>query len=244
MVAEAAVTAERPTRADFYGRNRGGGLVTVQVSNRIGAVIALVAHRLGLTPTMLTLANLTLGLAVTVVVVALAPAMAAGDVPAWPVGLALLVVLHLGYAIDCADGQLARVTGQGTPAGARVDILSDIAVQIALVAAVGATAVAYTPQTPAWLVAAFAGTWMVNLVTAVMAKEGTNTSLVTSRSLAVQLVKLVRDYGAVLTVFGLVIAFLPAYTVWLLAAFAAVNGLFLLASIAQAARASLRPGTN
>lgn len=241
MVAEAAGVDARPTAADFYARNRGGGLVTVQVSNRIGAYLALAADRLGLTPTMLTLANLTLGLATTVAVVALAPAMAAGTVPAFPVGLGLLLVLHLGYAIDCADGQLARVTGQGTPAGARVDILSDIAVQIALVAAVAATAVAYTPQTPVWLVAAFAGTWMVNLVTAVMAKEGTNTSLVTSQSLPVKLVKLVRDYGAVLTVFGLVIAFLPAWTVWLVVAFAVVNGLFLVASIAQAARASFRP---
>lgn len=241
MAAEAATTPARPTAADFYGRNRGGGLVTVQVSNRVGAYIALLADRLGLTPTMLTLANLTMGLAATVAVVALAPAMAAGSVPAWPVGLALLLVLHLGYAIDCADGQLARVTGQGTPAGARVDILSDIAVQIALIAAVAATAVAYTPKTPAWLVAAFAGTWMVNLVTAVMAKEGTNTSLVTSQSVAVKLVKLVRDYGAVLTVLGLVIAFLPGLTVWAVAAFTAVNGLFLLASIAQAARTSLRP---
>jgi hypothetical protein len=38
----------------------------------------------------------------------------------------------------------------------------------------------------------------------------------------------------------LVLAFVPQWTVWVMVAFTAVNGLFLLASIAASARASLR----
>ena len=65
-------------------------------------------------------------------------------------------------------------------------------------------------------------------------------SLVASRAPIVRVVKLVRDYGAVVTVLALGIAFVPRWTVWLLVAFTVVNGLMLLASIAASARASLR----
>ncbi len=82
---------------------------------------------------------------------------------------------------------------------------------------------------------------MVNLVTSVMQQGAAAQSLVTSRSPLVRVVKLVRDYGAVVTVLALAIAVVPAWTVWLMAAFTAVNGLFLLASVAAAARASLAP---
>ncbi|MFI1196981.1 CDP-alcohol phosphatidyltransferase family protein [Micromonospora sp. NPDC020750] len=230
----------RPSVADFHRVNRGGGLFSESVSQWLGAVFALVAQRLGLRPTALTIANLVLGLATSVTVVALAGRVAAGDVPAWMVGLAALVGWQVAYSLDCADGQLARVTGQGSAAGARVDVLCDVAAQIALVAALSATAVAQRPETPSWLVAVFAGTWMVNLVTSVMQSGPNAASMVTSTSLPVRLAKLVRDYGAVIFVAGLVLAFAPALVFWVIVAFTIVNGGFLLASIAFSARASLR----
>ncbi|MFY1674485.1 CDP-alcohol phosphatidyltransferase family protein [Plantactinospora sp. WMMB334] len=229
-----------PSTADFYRVNRGGGLFSEAVSQRIGAALAMAAHRTGLPPTALTMANLVLGLAVSVTVVTLAGPVAAGDVPAWVVGLTALLGWQLAYALDCADGQLARVTGQGSPAGARVDVLCDVAAQIALVTALSATAVAQRPSAPIWLVAAFAGTWMVNLVTSVMAAGPNAASMVTSTSLPVRLVKLIRDYGAVIFLAGLVLTVVPEWTTWLIAAFTLVNGGFLLASIAFSARASLR----
>lgn len=236
-----AVTADRALAApDFYAQSRPAGLFTTLVSQRLGAYLAAGAHRARLSPTVLTLANLLLGLAAAVYVTATAGAVADGRMAAWPAGVVAFVAWHVGYALDCADGQLARATGTGSPAGARVDILSDVAIQIALVAAVGEVAVAQRPATPAWLVGAFAAAWMINLVTSVMAKEGTNDSLVASDSLPVRLVKLVRDYGAMITLICLVLAVVPAWTVWLLVLFTAVNGLFLLASIAAAARASIR----
>jgi phosphatidylglycerophosphate synthase len=235
----ASTESARPRVADFYRVNRGGGLFSELLSQRLGAVFALAAQRLGLPPTALTMANLVLGLAASVTVVALAPAVAAGSVPAWPVGLVALVGWQVAYALDCADGQLARVTGTGSAAGARVDVLCDVAAQIALVTALSATAVAQRPGTPTWLVAAFAGTWMVNLVTSVMQSGPNAASMVTSTSLPVRLVKLVRDYGAVIFVAGVVLTLVPACAAWVVAAFTMVNGGFLLASILFSARASL-----
>jgi phosphatidylglycerophosphate synthase len=231
----------RHRAADFLATNRGGGLYSEAVSQRIGSVIALGASRLGIVPTVLTLMNLVLGLAASVVVIALAPRAAAGSVPEWLVGLVALVAWQIAYALDCADGQLARVTGQASSAGARLDVLCDVAVQIALLCALAAMAVAYRPGTPAWLVAAFAGTWMVNLVTSVMQSGPQSASMFPSRSMPVRVVKLVRDYGAVVLLAGLVLTFAPQWTVAVVWAFTVVNGLFLLASIAFSARASLSP---
>ena len=72
--------------------------------------------------------------------------------------------------------------------------------------ALTAVAAARTPSTPAWLYAVFAGTWMVNLVTSVLAHGSVAASLVRSRSALVRVVKLARDYGAVIAVCGLVVA--------------------------------------
>jgi len=169
--------------------------------------------------------------------------MAAGSVSATALGLLALLAWQVGYAFDCADGQLARVTGQSSPAGARLDILADVAAQTGLVTAIGAVTMAYRPGTPAWLIAAFAGTWMVNLVTSVLQSGDKAASMVASRALPVRVVKLVRDYGAVILLAGLIVAFAPKWTVAFVAAFTAVNGLFLLASIAFSARAALRAGS-
>jgi phosphatidylglycerophosphate synthase len=221
-----------PRPADFYATNRGGGLFSEAVSQRIGAGLALAAYRAGLSPTALTLANLVVGLGVSVVVVTNAGA-------GWWVGLLALVGWQIAYALDCADGQLARVAKKTSPAGARVDVLCDVAAQIGLVTALSAVAVAQRPGTPIWLVAVFAGTWMVNLVTSVLQTGPQAASMVPSRSLPVRLVKLVRDYGAVIAVAGLVLTVAPQWTVGLLIAFSVVNGGFLLASIAFSGRASL-----
>jgi len=236
-----AAPVAAPRAADFLARNRGGGLFTETVNQRIAAYLCVVAHRLGLAPTILTLGNLVLGVGASVLVILSAEGMADGRVSAPAVGLGALVLWHIAYSLDCADGQLARVTGRAGPAGQRVDILSDVALQIGLVAAVTSVAHAFSPRLPAWLMALFAGTWMVNLITSVLAQGSASGSLITSRSMAVRLVKLIRDYGAMVTVVGLVLAFVPGWSLGLMIAFTVVNGAFLLASVGAAARASLRP---
>jgi phosphatidylglycerophosphate synthase len=229
-----------PTAADFYATNRGGGLFSELVGQRIGARVAVFAHRHRLAPTVLTVANLGIGCLVSVAVVALAQPVADGRVWAWPVGLLALVGWHIAYGLDCADGQLARVTGQTSAAGARIDVLCDVAAQIALVAALSATAAAQVPDTPAWLLAAFAGTWMVNLVTSVMQSGPAAASMVTSTSTPVRVAKLVRDYGAVIFLAGAVLTVAPHWMIWVVGLFTLINGAFLAASIAFSGREALR----
>lgn len=227
------LTTPRPGVADFYAVNRGGGLFSEAFSQRLGAVFALVAARTGLKPTHLTLINLVLGIAVSTVLVLRAQDGTAAITPLY--GLLALVGWQVAYSLDCADGQLARVTSQRSPAGARIDILCDVASQILLVTALVAVA-----RPPLWLGALFAGSWMVNLVTSVLASAGDANSMMTSTSLPVRIVKLIRDYGAVIFAAGLVLTFAPALTIWFIAAFTVVNFGFLLASITFTARTALR----
>jgi phosphatidylglycerophosphate synthase len=233
-------TGATPTAADYYAVNRGGGLFSEAVAQHAGARIAVFAHKHRLAPTVLTVANLGLGCLVSFVVVATAGPVAEGRFWAWPIGLLALLGWQIAYALDCSDGQLARVTAQTSPAGARIDVLCDVAAQIALVSALAAVAEAQVPETPAWLLAAFAGTWMVNLVTSVMQSGPSGASMVTSRSLPVRIVKLVRDYGAVIFLAGVVLTLAPQLTIWVVGLFTLVNGAFLAASIAFAGRESLR----
>jgi phosphatidylglycerophosphate synthase len=229
-----------PTAADFYAVNRDGGLFSEAISQHIGAHIAVAAHKRGLAPTVLTVTNLAIGCLVSFAVIATADPVADGRMWAWPIGVLALVGWQIAYALDCADGQLARVTGQTSAAGGRIDVLCDVAAQIALVAALAAIAKAHVSATPAWLLAAFAGTWMVNLVTSVMQSGPQAASIVTSRSLPVRLVKLVRDYGAVIALAGIVLTVAPQWTIWLVGLFTLINAGFLAASIAFAGRQALR----
>ena len=223
--------------ADFLAAKRGGGMITM-LSQRGAAYFTFLAWKAGLKPSHLTLIDLVLGLATSAAVIAYIPAAEDGA-PWWPVALAALVAWHVAYMLDCSDGQLARATGQGSEAGARTDILSDVAIQSSVVAVVVAVADAYTPWAPAWVGAVFAGLWMTNLVTSVMAKEDDGVSLVRSASLPIRLLKLVRDYGFVITVIALALL-RPEAMVVVMLGFGAVNALFLLASIAANARRSLR----
>jgi phosphatidylglycerophosphate synthase len=233
------VSEQRPSHrpADFLAAHRGGGLATL-LDQRGGAYFAYAAWRTGLKPTHLTLLNLVLGLAASAGTIAYIPAARDGA-PWWPVALAALVLWQVAYMLDCADGQLARVTRTGSEAGARVDILCDIAIQASVVAVVVAVTSAYTPELPAWCGAAFAALWMTNLVTAVMAKEDDGVSMVKSTNIIVRLIKLVRDYGFIIVVIALALIW-PELMAVVLLGFGAVNALFLLASIASNARASLR----
>jgi phosphatidylglycerophosphate synthase len=214
--------------AEFYAANRGGGLYSEAVSQRLGAVIALAGARGGVKPTVVTLASLVVGVTSSIVLTTFGR-----DVNPW---VALLVLLgwQLAYALDCADGQLARVTKQAGPAGARVDVLCDVAGHAALV-----TALVTVADPPLWLGALFAGTWMVNIIMSVLA-GGEAPSLIATRSRPVRFVKLFRDYGALVLAAGLIVLFVPSWLVWYLVCLAAINSAFLLASIVQAARLALR----
>lgn len=227
------------TVAAFRAHHRGGGLYSEAVSQRLGAAIAFASHQLRLSPAVLTITGVVLGVGASWALIALAPTTTAGTLPALVLGLSVGLGWQVAYAFDCADGQLARATGRTSDAGARLDILCDVVTQVSLVAALAAVAVAHSPWAPAWLYAIFAGTWMVNLITSILASGPANASLLPARSAAVRMVKLSRDYGAVIAVCSVVIAVVPRWTVGFIAVVTAMNGLFLVASVAQAARRAL-----
>ena len=62
--------AVRPGYADFLSANRGGNLFTLHINQRIGACCALIGHRLGLSPTGLTLINLVFSIGAAISVIA------------------------------------------------------------------------------------------------------------------------------------------------------------------------------
>jgi phosphatidylglycerophosphate synthase len=213
-----------PHAGDFRRLARpDAGLFTRRVNYPVAAHLGVLACRLGLRPIALTLVNLVLGVAGSVLVVA---------VPG-PVGALGAWLLWQGaYLADCADGQLARVTGTASEAGGRLDVLVDVAVQIGLVIAV----VTLAGDLPAWLVAVFAAGWMISMVTSVLARDGANLSLLPSRAWPVQAVKMVRDHGFKVTVIAVAAAAGPGPVIWLIAGYTVLNCGFLLASIARSAR--------
>ena len=142
--------ASGPPVADFYGVNRGAGCSARRSASGSAPGSRSSRTSTGWRPTVLTVANLGARLPGRLGhVAARAPAPRPAGSWAWPVGLLALLGWQFAYALDCADGQLARVTGQTSPAGARVDVLCDVAAQIALVAALAAVAEAQVPETPA-----------------------------------------------------------------------------------------------
>jgi phosphatidylglycerophosphate synthase len=109
------------TYADCWSfRGRQSFWLTRHVSYRIGAVLALLAARLGFTPRFVTALSFVTGVG-GALVVALNPGLShlTG-------GILLLLTLHLAYGLDCADGVLARATRTNSRSGALLDKMSDL----------------------------------------------------------------------------------------------------------------------
>ena len=87
------------------------------VNRRIGRYLAAAAFQLGMTPNQVTAVSAAFS-AAGILAIALVE-------PAWWVGVLVAVALALGYALDSADGQLARLRGGGSPAGEWLDHVVD-----------------------------------------------------------------------------------------------------------------------
>lgn len=87
------------------------------VNRRLGRYLAALAFTRGLTPNQVTVLS-ALSTLSAIVVIALVP-------PSWWQGLVICALLVLGYALDAADGQLARLRGGGSLAGEWLDHVVD-----------------------------------------------------------------------------------------------------------------------
>jgi len=93
------------------------------VNRRIGRYLAAAAFLTGRTPNQVSLASGFCSL-VGIVLIALVE-------PSVPLALVVAALLVLGYALDSADGQLARLRGGGSPLGEWLDHMIDC-VKVAL----------------------------------------------------------------------------------------------------------------
>lgn len=87
------------------------------VNRRIARVFAAGAVKFGLTPNHVTVVSALISAVGLLVLIFAAPTVVTGIVAA--------VLFALGYALDSADGQVARVTGQSSPAGEWLDHVVD-----------------------------------------------------------------------------------------------------------------------
>jgi phosphatidylglycerophosphate synthase len=99
------------------------------VNRRLGGALAVFAYALRLTPVQVTLMSSTASLCGILLL-----ALHRSSVPT---GIAVSLLLLLGYALDSADGQLARVRGGGTKAGEWLDHVTDVLKMSSLHSAVG-----------------------------------------------------------------------------------------------------------
>ncbi|WP_456600577.1 CDP-alcohol phosphatidyltransferase family protein [Blastococcus sp. SYSU DS0616] len=89
------------------------------VNRKLGRVLAAAAFHARLTPNVVT--------GVSAVFTTSAIVLLALGSPSWTTGVAVSVLLAVGYAFDAADGQLARLRGGGSPAGEWLDHMVDAA---------------------------------------------------------------------------------------------------------------------
>ena len=100
-------------------KSKAGAPLYSRIVNRpVGRVLAAIAHRAHLTPDQVTLLSAACTLA------GIALLAAAPLAPAATAGTSLL--LMLGYALDSADGQLARLRHGGSAAGEWLDHVADV----------------------------------------------------------------------------------------------------------------------
>ena len=103
---------------------KGVSLYSRYVNRPAGRVLAAAGYTLKLTPNQVTMISAVFTFAGVVMIATLrpSPAVAAG----------IFAALVLGFALDSADGQLARLTGNGSAAGEWLDHVVDCAKMLAL----------------------------------------------------------------------------------------------------------------
>jgi phosphatidylglycerophosphate synthase len=121
--------AARPRRRDIVAQlaaaqksNRGAAGYSRWVNRPLGRQFAALAYLAGLRPNQVSLLSACFTYAAIVVV--------ATARPSWPIAVAVTALLVIGYALDSADGQVARLSRSGSVAGEWLDHVLD-AIKIA-----------------------------------------------------------------------------------------------------------------
>ncbi|WP_375478584.1 CDP-alcohol phosphatidyltransferase family protein [uncultured Jatrophihabitans sp.] len=193
---DALASAQKPS----YG----APAYSVFVNRPAGRYLAAGAHQLGLTPNAVTLLSALCSYIAIACLALLRPTVGTGVV----VG----VLLMLGYALDSADGQLARLRGGGSRLGEWLDHMVDSIKISSLHLAVLITVFRYFGFRPGWLLVpigyavvsavTFFGMILIDQLRAgVIAKATRPGDVSQRRALARSLAVLPNDYGFLCVVF-------------------------------------------
>jgi phosphatidylglycerophosphate synthase len=96
---------------------RGAPPYSRYVNRTLGRHLAAVTYLLGLTPNQVTVISAFFTYSALLLVFVIAPV--------WWLGITVAVLVLLGYALDSADGQLARLRGGGSKSGEWLDHVVD-----------------------------------------------------------------------------------------------------------------------
>lgn len=135
-------------------------LWNIYVARPLASVLVYALRRTRMTPNQVTLLGAALFLGVAVALLA---------VPGWAGMLLAAGIVELSYLFDCADGQLARLTGKTSDVGAYLDFLVDEFKALVLVAASGVRiwleTGGFSEGDPFWLLVTVTGVLVVALAT-------------------------------------------------------------------------------
>lgn len=128
---------------DAQKDSRGAPAYSRYVNRPLGRLLAAAAFQRHLTPDQVTIASAACSFA--------GIALLATFAPTWWLGLLVSAALVLGYALDAADGQLARLRGGGSAVGEWLDHMVDSAKITSLHLAVLVTAFRHFGLSSGWL---------------------------------------------------------------------------------------------
>lgn len=207
---------------------RGAPAYSRFVNRRVGRVLAALAYRSGLTPNAVT--------AVSAVWTYSGIALLALFPPSGWLGVVASVLLLVGYALDSADGQLARLRGGGSLAGEWLDHMIDAAKVATLHLAVLVGLYRFEVVEVRWLLVplGYSVVWSVYFCAMILNDSLRSRARVATRampgraSVARSLLVVPTDYGLLCLVFalyGATTVFFVAYSALFVA-----TGLFLAAA--------------
>lgn len=124
---------------------RGVSLYTRYVNRPIGRVLAAGCHAARMSPNQVTAAS--------AVVTVLGLALLISGPPSLARSTGVVLLLVLGFALDSADGQVARLTKSGSPAGEWLDHVVDAGKHVSVHAAVLVTLYLHVSPEPWWYLA-------------------------------------------------------------------------------------------
>jgi len=189
------------------------------VNRRAGRYLAAAAYQAGRTPNQVTAASAASS-AAAIALVALVP-------PSAVLGVVVAVLLALGYALDSADGQLARLRGGGNPAGEWLDHVVDCAKVCSLHLAVLVSFYRFGSRTDGaltvpllWTFVATVSFFVIILNDQIRRAHGTAPPVTAPASLRRSLLVAPTDYGVVMLsflLFGWHDGFLVVYALLLVA---------------------------